>query len=180
MMIVYAILGLLLLSCIPMAWVAARAYFKYRGTRVIVCPETKMPAAVRADGKHAGATAAIGEPDLRLESCTRWPERAGCGQECLAQIEAAPEECLVRTMLVEWYRDSSCALCAKPIGEIHWADHKPALLSPERHTVEWDDIPAEKLPEVFRTHERVCWNCHIAASFRERFPDLVTERRRAS
>jgi len=176
MMTAFLVLGVLVLACIPMMWVAGRAYFKFRGTRVITCPETGMPAAARVDGIRIASSAAIGEPDLRLASCSRWPERQHCGQECLAQIEAAPAECLVRTMLVEWYQGSSCAFCGKDIGEIHWVEHKPALLTPDRRTVEWDEVPPETLPEVLATHQRVCWNCHIANSFRERFPGLVTDR----
>ena len=96
--------GLFLLSLIPVAWVALRAYRRFRGTRVITCPETGCAAAVEVDKGHAAATYAIGEPDLRLTSCSRWPEREGCGQECLSQIEASPEGCLVRNMLIEWYQ----------------------------------------------------------------------------
>ncbi len=177
MTIAFVVLGVLLLACVPMLWVAARAYFKYRGTRVIACPETGMPAAVKVDGAHVAATSAIGEPDLRLAACSRWPERERCGQECLAQIEAAPAECVVRTMLVDWYQGSACALCGRDIGEIHWVEHKPALLTPDRRTVEWDEVPPETLRQVLDTHQRVCWNCHIANSFRERFPGLVTDRR---
>ncbi|HEY3204662.1 MAG TPA: hypothetical protein VGL03_13510 [Thermoanaerobaculia bacterium] len=87
---IFLILGVsFLLSLIPLLWVAARAYLKFRGTRVITCPETGCPAAVKVDMGHAARTSVVGETELRLESCSRWPERAGCGQECLAQIEAA-------------------------------------------------------------------------------------------
>ncbi len=176
MTITLLVFGVLLLACIPMMWIGARAYFKYRGTRVITCPENGLPAAVELDRAHVAASTSIGEPDLRLASCSRWPERQSCGQECLAQVEAAPAECLVRTMLVEWYQGSACALCGREIGEIHWVEHKPALLTPDRRTVEWDEVTPESLPRVLATHQRVCWNCHVANSFRERFPGLVTDR----
>jgi hypothetical protein len=29
----------------------------------------------------------LSQPHLRLSECSRWPERQGCGQECLSQIE---------------------------------------------------------------------------------------------
>jgi hypothetical protein len=167
---------LFLLSLIPLGWVALRTYQKFRGTRVITCPEIGCPAAVKVDKRHAAATSAAGETELRLISCSRWPEREGCGQECLAQIEAAPEGCLVRIMLAEWYRGSTCAFCQKEIPEIHWSDNKPALLTPDRKTLEWDEVRPEDLPRVFATHQRVCWNCHIAQSFRAQFPGLAIER----
>jgi hypothetical protein len=167
---------LLLLSLGPMVWVAFRAYQRYRGTRLITCPETGCAAAVEVDKKHAASTSALGETELRLSSCSRWPEREGCGQECLSQIEASPEGCLVRNMLIEWYRGADCAFCRKEIPEIHWSDHKPALRTPEGRTIEWSDVRPEDLPRVLATHERVCWNCHIAQSFRAQFPGLAVER----
>jgi len=154
----------------------ARAYLKFRGARVVTCPETKAPAAVELDARHAAFTAAFGEPDLRLKDCSRWPQRRECGQECLEQIELAPMECLARTMLTGWYEGKSCALCRKAFGEIQWLDHKPALLSPERNAVEWHEVRAEKLPEVLATHRALCWNCLVAETFRRRFPELVVER----
>jgi len=168
--------GLLLLSVTPLAWRTLRTYLKFRGTRVITCPETHCPAAVEVDEKHAASSTWLRETELRLASCSRWPERQGCGQECLAQIEAAPEGCLVRNMLIEWYRGSTCAFCHEEIPEIHWSDHNPAILSPEGTTIEWSDVRPEDLPDVFATHRRVCWNCHISQSFRARFPGLAIER----
>ena len=167
---------LFLLSMIPLGWVFLRTYRKFRGTRVITCPETGCAAAVEVDKRHAAATSVVGETELRLTSCSRWPEREGCGQECLAQIEAAPEGCLARSMIVEWYRGSTCAFCLKEIPEITWSENKPALLTLDRRTVEWGEVRPEELPWVFATHQRVCWNCHIAQSFRAQFPGLAVER----
>ena len=73
-------------------------YVRYRGTMVITCPETRKPAAVEVDTSHAALTAAFVEPDLRLKNCTRWPEKKDCGQECLLQIEVAPEGCLASNL----------------------------------------------------------------------------------
>jgi hypothetical protein len=42
--------------------------------------------------------------------------------------------------------------------------------------VQWSEIPAEKLQEVMRTHQPVCWNCHIAETFRREHPELVVDR----
>ena len=88
----------------------ARAFLAYRGTRVVVCPENREMVAVQVDAGHAALSASQGRPDLRLESCTRWPEKAGCGQECLGQIESAPEACLLRNILGDWYQGKSVRL----------------------------------------------------------------------
>ena len=61
-------------------WRLANAWWKYRGRRVITCPENQRPAGVVVDARHAAATALGKAPELRLSSCSRWPERAGCGQ----------------------------------------------------------------------------------------------------
>lgn len=164
-----------LLSLIPLTFLGVRAYRRYRGKRVIVCPETCAPAAVELDAGHAALSDLLGTADLRLRSCSRWPEREDCGQECLAQIEAAPEDCLVRAILTKWYRGQHCALCGRDVSDIAWSEHKPALMSPDRRTMEWDEIAPEDLPRVLETHYRVCWDCHIAESFRARHPDLIVE-----
>jgi hypothetical protein len=155
---------------------AVYTWWKFRGTRVITCPETKEPAAVVVDAHLAARTAVSGERKLRLRQCSRWPEREDCGQECLEQIELSPEECLVRTMLDEWYQGASCALCHKEIGEINWFKHRPAFMSPDRKTAEWDEIRAEDLPEVLATHYPVCWDCHIIETVRRKYPDRIVYR----
>ena len=162
-------------SLVPLGWLVLRAYRNFRGTRVVTCPETRRPVAVELDAGHAAVTGVTGEADLRLQACSRWPERQDCGQECLAQIEAAPEECLVRTMLTNWYKDERCALCGREFGPIQWSEHKPVLMSPERVRMEWDTVAPETLPQVLQTHYRVCWNCHMAESFRALHPDLVLD-----
>ncbi len=80
--------GLLVLSLIPLSWLSLRAYLRARPRQVVTCPETGCTAAVQVDGKHAAATTFVGEPELRLASCSHWPERAGCSQGCLTQVES--------------------------------------------------------------------------------------------
>jgi hypothetical protein len=154
----------------------ARAYWRYRGTRVITCPETRKPAAVWVDAGHAAVTAVAGRPRLRLKDCSRWPERAGCDQRCLSQVEIAPDGCLVRTLLAEWYRTKKCVFCGRPLGEADCVQHKPALLNGEGRTLEWSEVRPETIPDVLATHRPVCWDCHVAESFRHQHPELVVDR----
>jgi hypothetical protein len=155
---------------------AVRTYFKFRGKRLVTCPETSEPAAVTVDATHAAFTAPTGERSLRLKDCNRWPEKQDCGQECLAQIESAPEDCLVRTILTKWYEGKKCVVCGKGFGEINWLDHKPALMSPDRSTLEWRQVPPEQIPKALADDMPVCWNCHIAETFRHQHPELVVDR----
>ena len=175
-MSIWVVFLLLLAVClIPFVWLAGRAYFRYRGTRAVTCPHTELPAAVRVDVRRAAGSAVIGELDVRLSSCSRWPEGEGCGQRCLLQIEAAPPECVLRTTLVDWYRKANCAICGREIGEVHWVEYKPALLTPQRKTIEWDEVTPENLDEVLKTHQRVCWRCHVVNAWRDRFPGFCAD-----
>ena len=158
--------------------VAARFYLKLRGERLVTCPETQKPEAVKVAAAELAVRRFVGLPELRLEDCSRWPEREGCGQDCLREVEADPEACAVWKIVNTWYAGKKCAYCGKAFGEIHWHDHRPALLDPERRTVQWTQVAAEKLPEVFSTHWPVCWNCHVTESFRREHPELVTPRPR--
>jgi len=176
-LLLYVVLGLGVALLLFRVGVAARAYFRLKDKMLITCPETKEPAAVNVDATRAAEQSILGEPHLRLSECSRWPERQGCGQECLSQIEAAPEDCLVRTVVARWYAGKACAYCGKPIEGIDWlGGQRPALLDPERKTVQWDQIRPEKLPEVFSKYTPVCWNCHITETFRREHPELVVER----
>ena len=159
-------------------WRAASVYFKFRGPRLVRCPESAETAGVEVevDAKRAAISGVVGIPALRVNSCSRWPERRDCGQDCIAQIESSPEDCLVRTILTRWYEKKSCVYCGTPLGKIDWLGHKPVLMNPDRITFEWQEIRAEKIPEMLATHMPVCWNCHIVETFRRQYPHLVVDR----
>lgn len=168
-------LALFVLSFIPIGWVTLRAYRRFRGTRVVTCPETGCGAAVEIDRAHAAATCVVGETEFRLTSCTRWPEKKGCEQGCVSQIEASPEGCIAENMLADWYRGADCVVCHTEIPEIGSSDDKPAFETPDGRTIEWNQVRPQDLPRVLETHRPVCWTCH-AQSFRAQFPDLAVER----
>jgi hypothetical protein len=151
-------------------------YARYRGTRLITCPETHRPAAVDVDALHAAASLLGGTPELRLKDCSRWPEKAGCGQECLSEVELDEGACLLRGIVSAWYQGKSCAFCRKPIPAVTWTEHRPALLRPDGATVSWTDVKPETLPDLFATHRPVCWDCHVVQSLIRERPDAVTVR----
>ena len=159
-----------------LARVVIPAYLKFRGKRLITCPENQAVASVEVDATHAAITAGVGEPDLHLKTCSRWPERQNCGQQCLSQISAAPEDCLVRNIAARWYKGKNCAYCGKLFDEIHWHDRQPALMGPDRRTIQWDEVRPETLPELLAACRPVCWDCHIVETFRTEHPELATER----
>ncbi len=168
------VVGILLFRAIP----AMRSYFMYRGRRLVTCPETHKTQAVDLAAGKAAVWAFIGEPALRLNRCSRWPERHNCGQKCLEQIEADPENCLLWNIVSNWYEGKICVYCRTRFGRLHRLDHAPALLQPDGETAEWNEFQPEQLPDIFTTHKPVCWNCHITQNFRHKHPELVVERRR--
>ena len=62
------------------------AFFRFRGRRKLLCPETGNSAIVRIGALHAAASGLLDDPDLRVIDCSRWPERQDCGQDCLRRI----------------------------------------------------------------------------------------------
>jgi hypothetical protein len=153
-----------------------RSSSKYRGTRIVTCPETNRPAVVEVDALHASLTSTVGLPDLRLQECTRWPIKEQCGQECLMDLDVASEGCLVSGVLMRWYSDKNCVYCKKTFPELHWLDHRPALLSPDGKLLSWNEVNLDKLRNVLETHSPVCWDCYIAQRFRLDHPELVVFR----
>ncbi len=164
--------ALFVLRAIP----ALRAYFTYRGQRLITCPENHSPEAVDVAAGQAALGAFLSEPTLRLKECSRWPERQDCGQECLQQLELNPENCLVWNIVSQWYEGKKCVFCQKTFGKLNHLDHSPALLDLDHNTVEWKDVSPQHLLQVFSTHRPVCWNCHVAQTFRHLHPQLVVDR----
>jgi hypothetical protein len=156
-----------------------RAWRRYRGVRIVMCPETQRPAAVSVDTGHAALTALVEhQAKVRLAACSRWPERGRCSEPCLADVQAAGPDGTVRAVVEEWYATQRCGYCGKPITDAGAAHHQPALRGSDGITVQWSDVPPEQLPDLFHTHQPVCWNCHIAETFRRLHPELVVERLR--
>jgi hypothetical protein len=180
----HLVLGVAVLVGVGVLFVFGRrvagAWLRYRGTRVVVCPENREMVAVEVDATHAALSSPQGRPELRLDACTRWPERAGCGQECLGQIESAPEACLLRNILADWYKGKKCFFCGRAFGVVHWHDHKPGLRAPDGHLVAWGTLPAEQVVDVLASHKPVCWDCFAAEAFRREHPELVTDRPKKS
>lgn len=157
-------------------WKSVRTYLRLHGRMIVTCPETEKCVGVEVDVKKATVSDLLGKHQLRLQDCTRWPERRDCGQECLSQIESSPESCLIKNILSDWYRGRTCIYCGRQFAEINWHDHKPALKNPQGKLVDWANVPAETLNEILQTHQPVCWNCFIAEGFRRQYPELVVDR----
>jgi hypothetical protein len=152
--------------------IAFAAWFKMRGTRVIVCPETQQPAAVEVDAAHAAVSAILERPDLRLKSCSRWPEREQCKQTCVQQVAIAPHDTFASSLLKHFFDGKACALCHRAISPVHIGAKKPGVLNPiSRDVLAWEEIRAQDLPALFETHVPICSNCQIVKTFCRKHPD---------
>jgi hypothetical protein len=162
---------LTLLTIIALLYVviAATAYVRMRGVRVVVCPETARPAAVTISAARAALSAICEQPGLRVAQCSRWPERTACNEACTAQVAVAPRETLAFSIVKRWYAGKTCALCLEPIGPPPAVGAQPGLLNlaltQPPDTVTWRDVPADELPSLFSTHLPVCARCHVREQF---------------
>jgi len=132
-----------------------RTWRRFRGARVVACPETGEAAAVELAVWHI-------RPGSHVRNCSRWRVRAPCGQACLRLIEAAPEEFLVRAILARWYQDKQCICCGNPVGAIGRWRHNPCLMSPDLRILQWKEIRPEYIPGALTTHAPICWTCLVA------------------
>ena len=98
------LVGACLILLLPVLW-GERIFHTYREGRTVNCPETQAPVSVRFNALRAAWSGLAGPPKLRLADCTRWPERADCGQECIPDaVEAKPAPAVSQVSLhqVPW------------------------------------------------------------------------------
>src|SRR3990170_731940 len=73
MTLVLLLVAAIVLGAGVYAFIAYRTWARFRGTRVVVCPENHQTAAVEVDAGQAAVSAVMGSPDLHLQACSRWP-----------------------------------------------------------------------------------------------------------
>jgi hypothetical protein len=149
---------------------------RYHGEMIITCPETSKPAAVKVNLARAAVASVTGRMLVELSDCSRWPERADCDQKCVVQLERDPKNHRVWNIASHWFENQKCAYCGKAIEPFHHYNRHPGMVDAEKITTEWDEIPAEQLPEKFASTRPVCWSCHMTEKFIREHPDLVVMR----
>jgi hypothetical protein len=163
-----------LVAYAAMAFVTWR---RFKGARVVTCPETGRPAAVALDAGHAAVSAVWETTDLKVERCSCWPMQAGCDQACVAQIAAAPDGTRGLTMAIAYFQHKRCAICQCPIAPPKAGTLRPGFMHPVTHQViAWDEVPPEDLPDAFATRRPICPPCTRAESFRRRLDRPTRDR----
>lgn len=79
---------LVLALTIPLVRALAPVWRRARIPRQVRCPQIGAAAAIDLDAWYAVKMHAIGDSELCVRDCSRWPEDRGCGRECLIQIAA--------------------------------------------------------------------------------------------
>lgn len=109
-----------------------------------------------------------GQKHSRAESCSRWPQQSECDQECLAQIDASPEN--LERLFASSFAGKHCAICARDITPNDWRQGRLALFNQDQQLVELRDLPAENLPGTLRDTSPLCWKCHQQEHQRQLVP----------
>ena len=79
-MVLVALLGLVVISVVLP--IVADTFLRYRTKRVVHCPVENTNARVLVDAPIAALTSLLGQPKLRIDRCSLWPDRADCAQRC--------------------------------------------------------------------------------------------------
>ena len=149
--------GAPLLTGLPVG-LSLRSYFANRGRQSVTCPDSQQSADVTVDRKFAFRMALRGQEHSRLESCSRWPEKGGCEQECLAQLEASPEN--IKRLLTKWYEGKSCAICTRSLSPSDWRRSRLAVLNADNKIFELREMTLERLASSLENMRPLCWTCH--------------------
>ena len=149
------------------AGIALTTWRRLRGPRVVTCPETRRPAGITVDLGHAMATAVREAADVRVASCACWPERKGCEESCVPQIETGGDTTRPRALAARFFEHRSCAMCLRRIEPLAHGARQPGFLNPlTRTAVPWDEVPPQELPDAVASHRALCRDCTFAESSR--------------
>lgn len=148
---------LFVLGAATAALIVLVIYHREPRKRNVMCPESGMPAEVEIDGLHAFYTLLRDQKEIRLKSCSRWPQRAGCDEDCLAQIASGPA---IERVVAKWCNGKKCAICAMPITRLDWQRGRAGALDTKRNLIELRDMNWNEFPMVLEQYEPLCWRCH--------------------
>jgi hypothetical protein len=147
--------------------IAIATWRRLRGARVVTCPETRRSAGVSVDLGHAITSAIRERADIRIAACSCWPERTGCDQLCVPQIETGGDTTRATAVAARFFEHHSCAMCLRHIEPLSHGTNQPGFMNPvTREVVPWDEVPAQDLPDAVASHRALCRDCTFAESSR--------------
>ncbi len=151
---------LFLFSVLVIAFVVLRARKRKEepATRLIVCPEARMPARVELDARHPVMDFLQGK-GTRLRSCSSWPQLAGCEEECLAQIEPQTK---IDDILARWHDGKNCAICSMRLVRADWQRGRAAALDDKGNFIPLREMDWTQFPMALEHYQPLCRACHEA------------------
>jgi len=161
------LIGAVVLLALPIG-VSLQSYRRNRGRKSVLCPENHEPVTVEMDNKFALQTALRGQEHQRLQSCSRWPEKGDCGQECLAQVDPTPEN--LERLLSKWYQGKSCEICSRALTPADWRRSRLAFLNEDQKLFELRHMHLDEVPSALDKMAPLCWNCHQEERLRQATP----------
>ena len=66
--------------------VGLSVFADFRKPKEVICPDNGELAQVKVDATYAAMTSAVGMNRLRMDGCSRWPQRSACNRSCLSQL----------------------------------------------------------------------------------------------
>lgn len=126
-------------------------------TQEVLCPETRRPARVELDRRHEIVSFFRAHCEAKLKSCTRWPERADCNTDCIAQIEPQMK---AEEILGKWYDRQNCAVCGMPLVRADWQRGRAAGLDESGRFVPLREMDWRQFPMALDAYRPICYKCH--------------------
>ena len=157
---VLVVLSFLLLGVAIFAAEFAMARHAFGAPRVIRCPSTSRPAAVRLESFRAGLARTLGrEPKIELADCSRWPDASNCARGCMADIVRDFDATRLSTRIDRWRATSQCSKCGRVFGSEGSGRTRVNFVSPNGMVFEWNELPFDWLGEALESWQPLCGRC---------------------
>jgi hypothetical protein len=156
---VLVVLSFLLVGVAIFAGDFLLARWAFGAPRVVRCPATSRPAAVRLESFRAAIARTLGrEPKMELADCSRWPEAQSCARGCMADLVRDFDATRLSTRIDRWRAGSECSKCGHLFaGEGRRV--KVHFISPNGMVFEWNELPFDWLGEALDSWQPLCADC---------------------
>jgi hypothetical protein len=156
---VLVVLSFLLLGVAIFAAEFLLARHAFGAPRVIRCPATSRPAAVRLESFRAAIARTLGrEPKIEICDCSRWPDGASCARRCMHDIvrDFDPTR---QTSTDRWRASAQCSKCASALVAEGRPQTRIHFISPKGMVFEWTELPFDWLGEALESWQPLCGEC---------------------
>jgi len=120
---------------------------RFSKSTVVICPTVKLPAEVGLD------------PELRMESCSRWPELQSCSQSCMPQVQFSAEDL---NDFAAHYEGKKCSSCGTALTRDDWYKSRLAVLETNPGVSKAPEVHRPSMLSVPGTGDPICSACYAA------------------